>query len=112
MAFLTTLLVPQETTDMMNGFGFHQTTAISPMVHWNNLKGIDITHDHHEYPRNIDDVFKMIYCTGFNDGVNQQAKKYQHAASDLLEKVLNEHRVMYKVSHRADNNFKLPLCVE
>lgn len=111
MAFLTTLLVPQETIDMMKGLGFHQTQAISPTVQWNNHKGLVITHDHHEFPRNIDDVFQMIYCSGFNQGVHEQAEKHLRVATDFIKDILNEHRTAFKVPHRADANLILPfLC--
>jgi ribonuclease BN (tRNA processing enzyme) len=107
MAYITKLGVPDETTKFMNGLGFYQSETVSPNVEWNNLKGLSISHHHQDYPRTLDDVLNMVYVAGFNTGVYEQAEQFKQRGQDLVAKFVYDHRVISKISRRADSNLLL-----
>jgi hypothetical protein len=107
MVYITKLGVPDETTKFMNGLGFYQSDTVSPNVEWNNLKGLTISHHHQDYPRTVDDVFNMIYVAGYNTGVYDQAEQFKRVGHELVSNFVQGHRVISKVSRRADSNLLL-----
>jgi len=107
MVCITKIDVPDETTKLMESLGFYQQTAISPDVKWDNLKGIVILHNYQDYPRVLDDVIHMIYCSGFNDGIEEQSKRYNASLKTLTDRFISENRMDVKMLHRADQNLIL-----